>query len=475
MLARWFGCVSITLAAGLRSKNQVWPWDEHPTSSVEELQELLATVLAEATAANADAEAGDAAEEAEQAEEEEEQLRLSELVASIRKDWQSSPKVCHRQLGWLMNNLTVACQGLHPRADWFLDYYVPALPNKTCVESVSDIFASGSHLVETLRVSREAVASVELASKTLSLYQALSFLRSWLVELTRTRHDALLWAGFWDGDPQNRTTQAKLSNFAKAIEHATVHPDSFLGQAIEASQDLDACYEDVETRPLAENMWSIASMSFVLGMRDKAQGTVIALVNKHITGTPRILSESVLSAHELPTVGLAAWGLGFWSPKVMLVDLMGTCDKTSPALQKQLLARLPSWAKSKSLTQWSPEAFAMRSRLQWQCIDCSGACGLDEALADHVEKLVKAAWREILVLCLPRCDVCSECLCRPSGSRTRRTRSSARPNSGSLAARQDNASVRLTISLLFPARSSALISRPGPQPGSDQRKWMSGA
>ena len=56
-------------------------------------------------------------------------------------------------------------------------------------------------------------------------------------------------------------------------------------------------------------------MSFVLGMRERAQGTVIALVNK------------------------ADQGLGFWSPKVILVDLMGTCDKTSPALQKQLLAR----------------------------------------------------------------------------------------------------------------------------------------
>lgn len=28
--------------------------------------------------------------------------------------------------------------------------------------------------------------------------------------------------------------------------------------------------------------------------------------------------------------------------------------------------------------------------MQWQCIDCSGTCSLDEALAEHVEKLVKA-------------------------------------------------------------------------------------
>ncbi|CAE7697992.1 unnamed protein product, partial [Symbiodinium microadriaticum] len=106
-----------------------------------------------------------------------------------------------------------------------------------------------------------------------------------------------------------------------------------------------------------------------------------------ITGE-RNLSQSVLSTHEIPTVGLAAWGLGFWSPKVIVVDLMGTCSQTSPALQKQLFVRLPTWAKS--MKHWSAEAFARRSRLQWQCIDCSGACSLDDALAEHVEKLVKA-------------------------------------------------------------------------------------
>ena len=100
------------------------------------------------------------------------------------------------------------------------------------------------------------------------------------------------------------------------------------------------------------------------------------------------MSQSVLSTHEIPTVGLAAWGLGFWSPKVIIVDLMGTCNQTSPALQKQLFTRLPAWAKS--MKHWSAEAFAGRSRLQWQCIDCAGACSLDDALAEHVEKLVKA-------------------------------------------------------------------------------------
>ncbi|CAE6958596.1 unnamed protein product [Symbiodinium sp. CCMP2592] len=380
-MARWVCFLLIPLATGIRSKSDTpWPWEEHPASSAEELQELLRTALAQTRPNEATGEEpGDAVAQEE---------ALRERIASIRKDWQSaSATACHRQLGRLINNVTLACEGLQPKADWLLDYQVPALPNKTCAESTSDIFALGSELVETLHVSRDAIAFGDVAGETLRRYQALSFLSSWLVKLTETHDRALLWAGFWDGDPENRTTRATLSNFAKAIEHATIHPNSFLGQAIEASENLDSCYKDPQTRALAGNMWSIASMSFVLGMRERAQGAVIALVNKQIAGE-RNLSQSVLSTHELPTVGLAAWGLGFWAPKVLVVDLMGTCDKTSPALQKRLLARLPSWARF--MTNWSPEAFAMRSRLRWQCIDCSGACSLDLSLAEHVEKLVKA-------------------------------------------------------------------------------------
>ena len=382
-------------AVGLRSEHHPVLWHENPTSSAEKLQELLRTSLAAATAT------AEASKE-ERGDAEGQELTLRELVSRIREGWQGgSASVCHQQLGRVMNNLTLACENLQPKADNILAYLPDsyALPNKTCAESVSDVFALGSELVETLRVSRDAVAALDMDNKTLRRYQALSFLRSWLVNLTETQHHALLWAGFWDGDPENnRTTLEKLSNFARAIEHATVHPDSFLGQAIDASGNLDACYEDSQTSALAGNMWSIASMSFVLGMREGAQGTVVALVNKQISGE-RNLSQSVLSTHEIPTVGLAAWGLGFWSPEVMLVDLMGTCDKTSPALQKRLLAHLPSWAKS--MTSWSPEAFAMRSRLRWQCIDCSGACSLDEALAEHVEKLVKAPFIN---------EVCSCCV-----------------------------------------------------------------
>ena len=291
-------------------------------SSAEELQELLRTVLADANTASTET-TGDA--------EAQERMRR-EQVAIITKDWQSaSAGACHQQLGLLMNNLMFACESSRPKADWLLDYSDPVLPDKTCAESVSDIFALGNELVETLRVSRDAVASFDVDSKTLRRYQALSFLRSWLVDLTKTLQHALLWAGFWDGDPENRTTQTALSNFAKEIEHAPLHPNTFLGRAIEASQDLSACYEDAQTRELAANMWSIASMSFVLGMRDRAQGTVIALFNKQVTGE-RNLSQSVLSTHEIPTVGLAAWGLGF------LVSESDGCGPHGHMRQDQLRA-----------------------------------------------------------------------------------------------------------------------------------------
>eukprot|EP00439_Symbiodinium_sp_Y106_P021775 s335_g2.t1 len=314
------GFLLIALAAGFRSKSDpASPWDEHRVSSAEELQELLRTALAEANTAEA------TGEDPSDAVAQEEMLR--EQVALIMKDWQSaSAGACHQQLGLLMNNLMFACESSHPKADWILAYYNDVLPEKTCAESVSDIFALGNELVETFHVSRDAVASFDVDGKTLGRYQALSFLRSWLVDLTKTAQHALLWAGFWDGDPENRTMQTALSNFAREIEHAKVHPNTFLGRAIEASQDLGACYEDAQTSALAANMWSIASMSFVLGMRDRAHGTVIALVNKQVTGE-RNLSQSVLSTHEIPTVGIAAWGLGFWSPKVMVVDLMGTGER----------------------------------------------------------------------------------------------------------------------------------------------------
>ena len=209
----------LTLAAGLRLNNDpVWPWEVHPASTAEELQELLRSVLAEAGTVEPPQKGGGA-----QAQE----VELRKVVADMQKPkdllahmvhaiWQSSStKRCRQQLVQVMHNLTHTCEGLQPKADWLLDGFADHfLPNKTCSESVSDIFASGDELVSILRVSRDAVASLDVSYETLRRYQALSFLRNWLVNLTHTEHHALIWAGFWDGDLQQRTTKAKLFSFA---------------------------------------------------------------------------------------------------------------------------------------------------------------------------------------------------------------------------------------------------------------------
>ena len=168
-------------------------------------------------------------------------------------------------------------------------------------------------------------------------------------------------------------------------------------QAIASSDNLVDCYKD-ETSQLLTNMWAMASMSFVLGMMEKGQGTVVALVNKGMRGE-RALQKAVLYEHEVPTLGVAAYGLGYWSPQVLLIDLQGTCSQTSPALQQQLSSRLGRWASSKQKKCWRLQDFVLRSRLHWRCLDCGDVetCDLDPALAKQVTQLVEALQGSVAV------------------------------------------------------------------------------
>ena len=159
-------------------------------------------------------------------------------------------------------------------------------------------------------------------------------------------------------------------------------------QVIDSNNELKDCYKE-ETRPLLANMWAMASMSFVLSMMENGQGTVVALVNKGMEGE-RALHKAVLYEHEIPTLGVAAYGLGYWSPQVLVIDLQGTCSKTSPALQLQLASRLGAWATSKQKKHWRLQDFVRRSHLHWRCLDCSETCSLDAALAKQVKQLVEA-------------------------------------------------------------------------------------
>ena len=84
--------------------------------------------------------------------------------------------------------------------------------------------------------------------------------------------------------------------------------------------------------------WPNGDNAFVKGMRMKRQNNVVALVHKEIEGE-RPLRESVPFQYEVPSIGLAAWGQGFWSPLVVLIDLLGICKHTSRAA-KTVVSRL---------------------------------------------------------------------------------------------------------------------------------------
>ena len=317
----------------------------------------------------------------------------SKLLTEIRSAWlrgvaSSSPSAgCWEQLGGLLADLEAVCQEASPEEHYTFKYYEPALPEKDCAASAMDIFIYGQRLVEALQVPEEQVEQKRVSPELAPLVQSLYFLRSWLVPLATTSHSAMLWAGFWDGDPENRTTQQALFEFAAATDHETMHPSTELGRMIERRGELSHCYRG-KTLDFMNNMWSFCSMSFIMGMKSKAQGTVVAVVNKAMEGQ-RALQQSVLFQHELPTLGVAAWGLGFWAPRVVVLDLRGTCTQTSPALRQQLLARLTPWWRAKRKLHWSLEDFARRSSLEWMCVDCP-ECRLDSRLAQHVSFLVEA-------------------------------------------------------------------------------------
>ena len=102
---------------------------------------------------------------------------------------------------------------------------------------------------------------------------------SWFQPLANAHRDALLWAGFWDGEPTGRTNKTALLKFADLMDRQTLHPSTPLGNLISKWEDLNHCY-DTGTRDLMNNFWSFASLSFVAGLALVRQQGVLALVNK---------------------------------------------------------------------------------------------------------------------------------------------------------------------------------------------------
>ncbi|CAE7330124.1 ANK1 [Symbiodinium sp. CCMP2592] len=382
-------------------------WTDFESLTPEELQLSVWERLQQSNSASTQAKDSDA-------------LRF--MLVWIQETWRDKDSdkgwtKCWSQLGHLLEKLTDECQRSQKGEHWIFGFYEPRPAAKTCEESVRDIFVQGQRLVQTMDIPRSKLASLDLPASTVRDMQALMYLQSWFVPLAATKNFALLWAGFWDEDPTNRTTKSALFQFADETDHDTVHPDSIMGRLIEESQDLNACYLDDQINRMLQNMWTFSSMSFVSNMRAKAQGTVVAVVNKDLTGV-RKLSDSVLFQYEMPTLGIAAWGSGGWSPHIVILDMKGTCHDTSPSLRAQLAAHLRSWSglraktikdKTKAfikqlavhLPSWSrfraktskdkTKAFMKRSRASWDCVDCPpDSCNLDAALAQHIRLMVEA-------------------------------------------------------------------------------------
>ena len=141
-----------------------------------------------------------------------------------------------------------------------------------CRESASDIFLYGQELVQTLQIPEEQKTGL-LPKETLLLVQSFCNLCRWLLPIATSAQAAMLWAGFWNDpeDSDSRTSKDKLFDFAEMIDHQTVHPATQFGRFIEEQGDLDKCYSDKSEDELTQNMWSFASMSFVMGMKEKKQ------------------------------------------------------------------------------------------------------------------------------------------------------------------------------------------------------------
>ena len=168
-----------------------------------------------------------------------------------------------------------------------------------------------------------------------------------------------------------------------------MHPSTHLGRRVEDYDNLADCHDHV-VNGLKVNMWSLFSFSFVAGMREKMQDMVVVLVNKKLEGE-RKLSDSVLSAYELPSIGITAWGLGFWSPQVVVIDFFGNCRNTGPVLRKRLFSRLALSSKEAKL---DVQDFVRRSKLSWTCLDCpEPRCKLDRFLAEQAKDILQAMFR----------------------------------------------------------------------------------
>eukprot|EP00435_Cladocopium_sp_Y103_P072704 s448_g41.t1 len=294
---------------------------------------------------------------------------------------------CDKEVGCLAQDLMDACQTVEMKPRTGKGRSVDD-PWTTCFQSVKDIFFHGRNVVQAWQVGSFRSAPDE----TKPLFTKGDLLQQWIGPLATPEKAAILWAGFWTDatDPdgsKSRISKENLFDFADLVETQTVHPSTDLGGMVDKYNALAGCQGHMENG-LKHNMWSFFSFSFVAGMREKKQDLVVVLVNKKLEGE-RKLSDSVLSQYEIPSIGVAAWRLGFWSPQVVVIDFLGNCANTGPMLRQRLYSRL---ARSTEETNFlDPQDFVRRSKLSWTCLDCpEKRCKLDRLLAEQVNEILEA-------------------------------------------------------------------------------------
>eukprot|EP00439_Symbiodinium_sp_Y106_P007996 s3039_g1.t1 len=164
-------------------------------------------------------------------------------------------------------------------------------------------------------------------------------------KLAAAPREAMLWAGFYDGDPRGLTQRA-LQNFANMVDTSIVHPSSILGKVVQKNNDLLGCRGDkgasrrcccvpgtrvIDKGPVV-GFWTGASRYFVHGMALKNQASVVAVLNKGLDRDKEwSLYKSVFWNYELPTL---EWEIADpehldFRPQLLLVDMRGTCEDTA--------------------------------------------------------------------------------------------------------------------------------------------------
>jgi hypothetical protein len=105
---------------------------------------------------------------------------------------------CQKQLGGLLEKLAQACRRSIQKRNKkipLLKKVFDDLPQKSCEESVQDMFLHGIEVVRALQVCRDLTEKAPSATKP--LFEAGYFLKEWIIRLATAKKAAILWAGFW--------------------------------------------------------------------------------------------------------------------------------------------------------------------------------------------------------------------------------------------------------------------------------------